>query len=135
MRTLAACIPVLLLAAALASAADISGKWKGTLEFQDPAAPADTGTAYAELKQDAGAVTGTAGPEEYDQYTIEKGKVEGTTVTFEYSSITGAPSVYKLKLTLVSEDRMEGEMVVESAAGSTYTGKVVLSRIKSSAPA
>jgi hypothetical protein len=129
MRTLAICMLGILLAA-LASAADISGKWKGTLEFQDPAAPAGTGTAYADLKQEAGMVTGTAGTAEYDQYAIEKGKIEGKTVTFEYSSITGAPSVYKLKLTLVSEDRMEGEMVVESAAGSTYTGKIVLERIK-----
>lgn len=130
MRSLLICLFCSLLLVPLASAADLSGTWKGTVEFQDPDAPAGAGTAYAELKQAANTVTGTAGPDANEQYAIEAGKLDGKALTFEYSTITGAPSVYKVKLALVSDDRMVGEIVVESAAGSTFQGKLVLSRVK-----
>ena len=64
--------------------APITGTWTGFLT--NGADPNDRNAALMVLKQAGTELTGTGGPNENEQWTIQKGKVttnkEGTTVTF-----------------------------------------------------
>jgi len=72
----AAWLGVLLVALPLV-AADISGKWAGTVEI-----PAGTFPVWATLEQKGDQVSGTISAEG-GVYTIQKGKLSGNTLTFE----------------------------------------------------
>lgn len=133
MRTL---LSILLLAVAVLAAgsglvmgADISGKWAGSVEFKTPDGDTDSGGAYAVLKQNGQEVTGTAGPEEEQQFAIENGKLEGKKLTFQLSLPGDAGSrVFKLSLTLASDDQMEGDIEGLTNNGAKLTGKLKLTR-------
>ena len=111
------------------AAADISGKWSGTIEIADRNGPIQT-TVHAEFAQKSGSVSGKMGRAGDDDSPILKGKVEGGAVTFEVSSAeTTRPMRFTLKLL---GDRLEGEMKGEIDEGE-ITGKVTLSREKAPA--
>jgi hypothetical protein len=118
-------LPVLAFAA---YAADLSGAWTGTVDVADPAnGDKISTTVKAELKQSAGAVAGKIGRVQDTQMeNIRDGKVEGKTVTFNVLP-EEATKPLKFTLTLVTDDRMEGEMVGEIDVGKIQ-GKVVLTR-------
>ena len=75
---------VLFALTAVSLLADVSGKWTGTIRL---ATPDDNGesekTAYLVLKEADGKITGTAGPDASEQFTISEGKAEGGRVTFQ----------------------------------------------------
>ena len=50
------------LAVATAGAADLSGKWSGSFDITAPNGETHPDTAFMQLKEDHGQVTGTAGP-------------------------------------------------------------------------
>src|SRR5215831_4250531 len=79
MRTIF-CI-LLLCALALVAVADtnVTGKWTGSFKIEGP--DAETGTAFLMLKQNGSDITGTVGPDEGEQHTITKGKIEGDKLT------------------------------------------------------
>jgi hypothetical protein len=113
--------------AAALIAADVSGKWAGTVEVPDP----DGGSTInaqvrAEMLQKADAITGTIGRQE-DQAgeSIRNAKLDGQRLTFEVSS-TEANGLVKFVLTL-DGDRLEGEMS-GSVDGTAIAGKVHLKR-------
>jgi hypothetical protein len=116
-------IAVLLLLAVTALAADATGKWSGNLI--DP--NGDGGGVYMVLKQTGGAVTGTAGPDENQQWTIENGKAEGNKVSFEVKSPDHG--VFKCDLTL-DGDSLKGDVNGTSPDGHAMKVKVDLSRVK-----
>ncbi len=64
-------------------AADLTGKWSGKFDITKAGGEQKPDQAVMNLKSDGGAVTGTAGPSEDEQWTISKGKLEGTKLTFE----------------------------------------------------
>src|ERR1035441_6952259 len=86
------------LAAAL-MAADVSGKWTGNVEVDDPTGGSTINAQVrAELRQKAGAVTGTIGrQEDQEAESIQNAKLDGKRLTFEVSSsrifgVFGVPS-------------------------------------------
>ena len=120
----------LLLFAIPVMAADISGKWSGSLEFKDADGQAQTVPAHAEFKQDGDALAGAVWKEAGHQFSIEKGKIDGNTITFEFRAPEGEEDstlVHTVTLTAPSETRLEGEVAFE-AGGNMMTGKVALTR-------
>jgi hypothetical protein len=105
------------------SAADVTGKWSGTIDVEDAGS---TTEVHVEFVQKAGAISGTIGRAGgADEGTIRNGKVDGAKISFEVvSAQTSSP--FKFTLTLVN-DRLEGEMKGSADEGEVV-GKVKLTR-------
>ena len=73
----------LLLSALTLSAANLTGKWSGKFDITTPNGETKPDEAYMNLKQEGGTVTGTAGPNEGEQWAIRNGKLEAGKLTFE----------------------------------------------------
>ena len=114
------------LAAAL-MAADVSGKWTGNVQVEDPSGGSAIDTQVrAELRQNADAITGTIGRQaDQEVESIENAKLDGKRLTFEVSSAETS-GLIKFVLTL-DGDRLDGEMS-GSMDGTPITGKVHLHR-------
>src|SRR5262245_56677021 len=93
---------VLLLAPALMSADDFTGKWSGSFVITSPDGEKKDAMAFMDLKQKGAELTGTAGESPDKQWAIQNGKVDGNKVTFEVQ--TDGPLV-KLR----SEERRVGK--------------------------
>ena len=113
--------------AATLTAADVSGKWTGTVNVEDPSGgPNIEVRVRADLQQKADAITGAIGRQE-DQSgeTIKNAKLDGTRLTFEVSSAE-ANGLIKFTLTL-DGDRLDGDMN-GTMDGAAISGKVHLKR-------
>ena len=104
-------------------AADATGKWTGTLTPSQ--GEGNGGPALLILKQDGTAVTGTAGPNEGEQHSIEKGKIENGTLTFEVPQGEG---VMKFALKLEG-DEIKGDISRERN-GQKQTAQLSVKREK-----
>ena len=122
MKTLV-CAFLIAVFAMTALAADVTGKWTGSFlaEGQDPS------NAYVILKQTGTSVTGSAGPDEGQQWPLTNGKLVGNKLTGEVSSPDGM--VFKLDLTLEG-DRISGDVAM-TQEGHTIKGKIDVKRAKS----
>jgi hypothetical protein len=122
MKTLV-CAFLIALFAMTARAADVTGKWSGTFtpEGQDPS------SAFVILKQTGATLTGSAGPDEGQQWPLANGKIAGNKITGEVTSPDGM--VYKLDL-VVEGDRIKGN-VIATREGQSMKGKVEVTRQKS----
>ena len=110
--------------------ADVTGSWSGTVDVQDPGNGDKISTRVrAELAQKAEIVTGKIGRVQDQQLeSIRDGKLSGKTLTFDVMP-EEAKTPLKFTLTLVSEDRIEGDMNGAIDVGK-ISGKVVLTRSK-----
>ncbi len=113
-----------LLAAGLA-AADLTGKWNGTVEFKGPDG-SQTGGAFMELKQQGNEVTGQAGPNEGDLVPISNVKFDGKRLAFEVVGPEGR--VFKLALEIAGEGKLEGTVNGETDSGDKVTGKITFQK-------
>jgi hypothetical protein len=114
-------LSLLLAAAWTLSASDLTGKWAGTVDIKQDG-EAQTIPVIMIVKQDGNKLTGTAGPEE-DQHTIQKGIVDGDTITMEVDT---GEAIYYLELK-VDGDQISGA-VKEGADGEKT--KIALKRVK-----
>jgi len=118
---------LLMSALALAAAPDtnITGNWSGTFVVTDPSGQTKDSTALLMLKQTGSEITGSVGPNEGEQHTITKGKIEGDKITLE--SADGQMTI-KFELALVG-DRITGDA---SAArdGQAMKAKLDVTRAK-----
>jgi hypothetical protein len=108
-------------------AGDISGKWSGSIEVADNAGGGSITTPVrAEFQQKANLVSGKIGRREDEQAeTIRNGKIEGSKISFEVSSVETTSA---MRFSLVLEgDRLEGEMKGTVDSGE-IVGKVRLTR-------
>src|ERR1700688_3103869 len=80
MKTL---ICLVLLSALTLSAGALTGKWSGKFDITNSNGGRKPDEAYMTLKLDGTNVTGTAGPNEGQQWAIRKGKLEASKLTFE----------------------------------------------------
>jgi hypothetical protein len=80
MKTL---ICLLLLTGLTLSAGELTGKWSGKFDITAAAGETKPDSAVMNLKVDGTKVTGTAGPNEDQQWTIKNGKLEADKLTFE----------------------------------------------------
>jgi hypothetical protein len=109
-------------------AADVSGKWTGNVEVEDPAGGSTiSAQVRAELRQKADAITGAIGrQEDQEAEPIRNAKLDGNRLTFEVSSAE-TNGLVKFVLTL-DGDRLTGEMS-GSMDGTAIAGKVHLQRV------
>ena len=120
----------LVAAALVLSAADVnvSGKWSGTFSLTKPDGTNDDGTAFAVFKQEGGQISGTAGPDEEHQWTIQKGAISGNNVTFEVKSDEDG-TIFKCNL-VVDGDHLKGPVTAFAPDGQTMSAKADFSRVK-----
>jgi len=114
-------LSLLLAAAWTLSAADLTGKWAGTFDMKEDG-NAQAMSVVMIVKQDGNKLTGTAGVEE-DQHPIQKGIVDGDTVTFEVDS---GEAIYYLELKL-DGDQLSG---AAKAGPDGEKMKIALKRVK-----
>jgi hypothetical protein len=117
-------VSLLLLAAWTLSASDLTGKWSGTVDMKQDG-EAQTIPVIMIVKQDGNKLTGTAGPEE-DQHAIQKGLVDGDTITMEVDS---GEDIFYLELK-VDGDQITGA-VKQGTDGEKM--KIALKRVKQDA--
>ena len=111
--------------ALVASAADVSGTWSGSLKVTGPDGQTQDDTIHLTLKQDGGKLTGTAGPRADEQLPIEKGTIDGNNVTMEVPYFSGT-----FKFAVVLEgDHLKGDVAM-SAGGQTIKAKMDATRAK-----
>ena len=115
-----------LVAATLAVAADdVTGKWSGTFKMTGPNGETNDSTAVLILKQSDGAITGTVGPNEEQQFPIVKGKIDGDKITLE-ADRGGNPLNFVLVL---AGGRIAGDVQM-SREGQTMKAKLDVGRAK-----
>ena len=109
-------------AAAMAMAADVTGKWTGTLAPEGD----DSHTAFLVLTQNGTAITGTGGPDESQQFPIQTGKIDGNKIVLEISPHEGA--LYHMELVL-DGDHIKGDITAKQD-DQTMKAKLDVSRVK-----
>lgn len=108
-------------------AADLTGKWTGTLTRTAPDGRTQSIDWICDLTQKGKVLTGTTGPNAERQWPIEKGgSVDAGKITFKVQQPDGPIRTFTLKLV---KDRLEGEMLAERD-GQSFTTKVDLGRAK-----
>ena len=123
MRKTAVSLFALLTLAVVASAADATGKWTGTLTPEG----GQGNPATLILKQAGPAITGSAGPNEEQQWPIQTGKIDASKISLQVTDPENG-RVYKLELTL-DGDHIRGD-VTASDGNDTRKAKVELDRVK-----
>ena len=127
MKTL---VLVLIATALVLSAADanVAGKWSGSFSRTQPDGTSQSDTAIANLQQEGGRITGTAGPDEENSWPVEKGTIAADKVTFQVTDPRSG-NLFKCALTLAG-DRLKGPMTVVMPDGPTFTVTLDLTRVK-----
>jgi hypothetical protein len=111
------------------SAADLDGKWAGTIDVKDAGSGTTITTpVQVQIEHKANALSGHIGrPEDNESVPIRNARVEGKTLYFEASNGETEGAV-RFVLTLEG-DRLEGEMKGSVDTGD-IVGKVKLTRAK-----
>jgi hypothetical protein len=117
MKTL---ICLLLLTGLTLSAGELTGKWSGKFDITTADGETKPDSAVMNLKVDGTNVTGTAGPNEDQQWTIKNGKLEAGKLTFEVvpESENGADSLIVFDLVF------DGETIRGTATGHDGDNKL-----------
>ncbi len=124
MRTFLCFLVLAVLACAAVADVDVTGKWSGSFNMTGPDGDKE-GTALLILKQSGTEITGTVGPSEDEQFTIQKGKIEGDKITLEADH-----NGHTMKIDLVlADNRITGEAHME-AEGQTLNAKIDVTRAK-----
>jgi hypothetical protein len=104
---------IFLLCATLLSAVDLGGKWKGSFELDGNNLP-----FILDLKTTGDKVTGTVTPATNPPTEIRDGKLEGSVLTFYFTTVyNGDPVRLNVKV-LVGNDDMKVSMVTEDGGWS-----------------
>jgi hypothetical protein len=116
---------VLLFAALAIPAAELTGKWSGSFDITNSAGETSAQQAYMDLKEKAGEISGTAGPDADKQWPIQKGKLEGEKVSFEVKMDDGGVIVFALRFDGAT---LQGTAEGTSSEGAKLSAKVNLKR-------
>ena len=115
----------LLFSAATLSAAEVTGKWPGTMEVKSPEREPRTERVYRILKQDGEKLEGSGGPQEGEQHPMQNGKVEGDRLTFQIQ-LSRMTLSFDLR---AKDDQIEGDIKGERTDGRTETAQLSLKRV------
>lgn len=115
----------LFLLAGSAFAADLTGKWSGSFDITNANGDTKAATAYMDLKENAGSVTGTAGPNAEEQMPIQKGKLQEQKLTFEVVMEDGGVLTFELTF---DGDAITGNARGKRPNGDQMTAKLNLKR-------
>ncbi len=109
-----------------AATTDISGRWSGSFTATMPDGETRNHAALLVLKQSGADITGTAGPNEDEQYPITKGSIQGDKITLELVDNNN----HTLKFALVlADDRIKGDVTMTDE-GDSRTAKLDVGRVK-----
>ena len=108
-----------------ASAADVTGTWKGTFAVTTPDGKTQDDSVYMILKQEGSKITGTAGPVAEEQMAIQKGTIEGNKLAIEVAVPNGS---FKFELTLDAE-HLKGDVTATNGT-DTMKAKMDATRAK-----
>jgi hypothetical protein len=114
---------VLALAVVAAPAADVSGKWQGTISGQRPDGTTSEDSAMLILEQKGSTITGSVGGNENDQHPITKGAIDGAKVSLVARN-TRNEREYLIELTL------DGDALKGTVTMGERTGQVSVKRVK-----
>jgi len=106
-------------------AAELTGKWSGSFDVTNEQGETEADSAYMDLKESAGSVTGTAGPNVDKQWSLRDGKLTGRKLTFEVAMEDGG--VLKFQLTFDGET-IQGTCTGTGSGGEKLSAKVNLKR-------
>ncbi len=119
MKLLAICFHGLLLLGyallPLLTQVDVSGTWAGSIDVQTTDGESNRVAIFLQLKQVGTEVTGTFGPTPSQRFPIEKGTIDGDTLTFQVAAPT---RVARVRLEVLDGGRMHGEVATED--GKAY---------------
>jgi hypothetical protein len=126
MQVMKTLICLLLLTGLTLSAGELTGKWNGKFDITNASGETKPDSVYMILKVDGATVTGTAGPNEDQQWTIKNGKLEAGKLTFEVvpEGATGS-IVFDL---LVDGDTIRGTAAGTGDDGGKMSAKVEVKR-------
>ena len=101
-------VGALLLTLVTGPAADVKGKWDGTITAQKPDGTTNEDKALLILDQKGTDVTGTVGGDESDRHPITSGTIEGNKLTLLAKNAQNGRE-YKIDLT-VDGDELKGTL-------------------------
>lgn len=108
------------------TAADLTGTWTGKFDITTPDGQTKPDEAIMHLKLDGATVTGTAGPNEDQQWKILNGKLESGKLTFEVTMQgDDGTDQGKIDFDLV----FDGETIKGSAAGTGNSGEKMTAKL------
>jgi hypothetical protein len=113
---------MLVVALAGAPAADVTGKWRGTLTAQRDDGTTHEDKALLILTQKGNTVTGTAGGDENDRHPITTGTIDGNKVALEVTTKGGR--TMKLALSI------EGEEMKGTITNGERVAQIALKKLK-----
>ena len=118
---------ILIGALALVAAPDtnVTGKWTGSFNMTTPNGDTKESTAFLILNQSGSEITGSVGPNEGEQHTIKKGKIEDDKITL---LVEDEGRVINFDLVFAA-DRIKGDVKM-SHEGQTATAKLDVTRAK-----
>ena len=125
MRTLLCFLVLAALAGVALADVDVTGKWSGSFNATNSNGETKESTAVLVLRQSGSDITGTVGPNEDEQFTIQKGKIDRDKLTLEVDH-DGHTMTFNLVL---AADRITGEAQM-SRDGQTMKAKIDVSRAK-----
>ena len=102
-------------------AADVTGKWDGTLKAQRPDGTPMEDTVLLILAQKDNALSGSVGEADHDQHPIVSGTVDGNKVTILVKNVNNGRE-YKLDL-VVDGDEMKGQISYGERTGTLAVKK------------
>jgi hypothetical protein len=106
--------------------ADVTGKWSGSFDITGPDGETKADTAFLNLKQDSGKISGTAGPNEKHQFDIKTGKIEGDKIALEVVLEDGNMLTFDLA---VADEHIKGD-VKGQMGDEKMTAKLDVTRVK-----
>jgi len=116
-------ISALLLTAMTLSAGELTGKWSGKFDITNSQGETKPDSAVMNLKLDGTTVTGTAGPNEDQQWAIRKGKLENGKLTFEVVPEGGDGAL------LIFDLVFDGDTIKGTASGTGDGGEKMSAKL------
>lgn len=118
-------VSLLLLSACAFGASDLTGKWSGSFDITNASGDTKADTAYMDLKEQDGEVTGTAGPNSEKQWPLRNGKLDGAKIGFEVQ--TDDAGLLRFDLTFDGE-AIDGTCTGTGNGGEKLSAKLHLKR-------
>ena len=125
MKTLICLLVLTGLILTAAPAADLTGKWTGKFDITNANGETKPDEAFMDLKLDGSTVTGTAGPNQDQQWTIRNGKLESGKLTFEVLMQDNGEDNGKIVFDLV----FDGSSIRGSAQGTGHDGEKMSAKV------
>jgi hypothetical protein len=108
------------------AAADFTGRWEGSFDLTPQGGEMQHDSALMIVKQDGGALTGSAGRDDDHLFAVKEGKVIGGEIQFALEEQDGVDVQVRLHL---EGDHLVGEATHTTPDGS-FTAKIDLVRVK-----